>query len=189
MRPDVDPDPPLGAGGAEFPSTGDDALDALIAGLRDQVASAREQLDAWDVGPGEAALSPRLRPRRRHPRLRLRSSTARTVTGGWRTAFEQRASEAVPPIDEVTRDRLAAIEAELRAAVPDPSASTPARDVIASLQHAADRLRAAAEEELGRLEAEDHATATPPRRRETHPPPRRTPSPSSLPPRAPGPSG
>ena len=55
--------------------------------------------------------------------------------------------------DERTRVRLAAIEADLRAAVPDPSDPTPARDVIASLQRAADRLRAAAEEELEALEA------------------------------------
>src|ERR671920_564489 len=48
--PDVvedDPDAPRIDPTDAYPTTGDDALDALIAGLRAQVASAREQLDTW----------------------------------------------------------------------------------------------------------------------------------------------
>ena len=112
------PEPPSPAHDP-FSAAEGDALDALVAGLRAEVAAAREHLDALDP-PAPAPA--------RHAEPPL----------------------APPPIEEETRERLQSIEAELRAAVPDPASGVGARDVIASLQHAAERLRAAAQEELAR---------------------------------------
>lgn len=113
--------PPLGE------PAGDDALEALIAGLREQVDSAREQLRAWDT-PDE-------------PESELPAPT--------------RAPAPAPSPEDATRERLRAIEADIRATVPDAESSVPAREVIASLQQAADRLRAAAEEELAHIEGDE----------------------------------
>ncbi len=157
-----------------FPSTGDHALDELIAGLRAQVASAREQLDAWDAErpeaaspptssapPSPATASPATAPLAAAPSSAdAAPSSAAAVPSPARPPSSAAALPSAPPpsaaraaaADEVTRQRLAAIERELRAAVPEGSVATPARDVIASLQRAADRLRTAAEEELAALE-------------------------------------
>jgi hypothetical protein len=122
------PSAPEAPAAPEAPSasepSGDDALEALIAGLREQVDSAREQLRAWDTEPAPpAAPEPPVAP-------------------------EPPAASA----EDAARERLRAIEADLRARVPDPEAALPAREVIAGLQDAADRLRAAAQEELSRIE-------------------------------------
>ncbi|HEX8121070.1 MAG TPA: hypothetical protein VF549_07380 [Solirubrobacteraceae bacterium] len=61
------------------------------------------------------------------------------------------------PLEDETRRRLQAIAAELRAAVPERASSAGGPDVIGDLQRAAERLRAAAEQELRRLEADPSA--------------------------------
>ncbi|HEV2811881.1 MAG TPA: hypothetical protein VGW10_01410, partial [Solirubrobacteraceae bacterium] len=63
-----------------------------------------------------------------------------------------RTERAADAQEDETRRRLQAIAAELRAAVPSGSAVGGGADVIGDLQRAAERLRAAAEQELERLE-------------------------------------
>ncbi|HEX2085306.1 MAG TPA: hypothetical protein VHF89_06450, partial [Solirubrobacteraceae bacterium] len=103
---------------------------------------------------------------------------------------EPRAGEplAVEPDDE-TRRRLQAIAAELRAAVPEPG-ERGRGDVIGDLQRAAERLRAAAEQELERLGEAAPQSGAPPAPSATSPVPSDTsaaqsgapPAPSAPPP-------
>ncbi|HEV3000499.1 MAG TPA: hypothetical protein VGW75_07160 [Solirubrobacteraceae bacterium] len=67
-------------------------------------------------------------------------------------AAQARTAPSLDPVEDETRRRLHAIAAELRAAVPEGPSSASRHDVIADLQRAAERLRAAAEQELERLE-------------------------------------
>ena len=147
----TDPAPPTAApsptGGLDpapsstAPATGDDALDTLIAGLREQVAAAREKLEPEGAPP---APQPR--------------------GAGPREASRDPAREAA---DDETRRRLQSIAAELRAAVPEHPAAPGAPgapgapDVIGDLQRAAERLRTAAEQELERLESAGAAPGPP----------------------------
>jgi hypothetical protein len=130
------PEPAAPPEAAASPRTGDEALDALIAGLRAQVASAREHLAEWEA-EREGATAP-AEPRAEEPP----------------PPEQEPAAPALARPDDETRRRLQDIEADLRAAMPEPGAGKPAREVIASLQSAADRLRAAAEEELAREDLE-----------------------------------
>ena len=84
--------------------------------------------------------------------LREQVTAARAQLAQWGVE-EQPAPEpgAADPAEEETRRRLQSIAAELRAAVPDELTAPGAGDVIGDLQRAAERLRAAAEEELERL--------------------------------------
>ncbi|HEX8086839.1 MAG TPA: hypothetical protein VF529_21305 [Solirubrobacteraceae bacterium] len=128
----------------DVPSTGDPALDTLIAGLRAQVAAAREQLERWGGAEGtvEDAAEEAQPP----------AATSEPPLTELPALDEPLPPKTPPHLEEdETRRRLQAIAAELRAAVPDPG-STEARDVIGDLQRAAERLRAAAEQELERLE-------------------------------------
>lgn len=125
---------------------GDDALEALIAGLREQVDTAREQLRAWDMPP-EPVEPPAPAPEDSAPEAHVPAPD----------------TPAAPSVEDATRERLRAIEADIRATVPDAESSVPAREVIASLQQAADRLRAAAEEELAHIDAEESAAPDEPR--------------------------
>lgn len=121
---------------------GDDTIDAVIAGLRAQVESARAELEAWDEPAEEPAPPP-------------------------------------PAPDPETHARLKAIEEEIRAATPRAGAPVPAREIIASLQSAAERLRAAAEEELARADAEEAGADEAPRARDDAPEPQTAAAPSA----------
>jgi hypothetical protein len=144
-------------------ATGDPALDTLIAGLREQVAAAKAQL-----APRAGEHPPAEPPRAAHPPAEPPSTAAArpgqsqaaerppgeplstaAAPAGQREGAEP-APSAIEPGDE-TRRRLQAIAAELRAAIPEQAAAG-AHDVIGDLQRAAERLRAAAEQELARLE-------------------------------------
>jgi hypothetical protein len=183
--------------------TGDPALDTLIAGLREQVASAREQLARWGAPQPEAAATPapsetaaastadappptELSPWEHEPPALdepLPPKRAGTAAGtppqptppdeqppeeppraGGTGPSDQAPATAPLATGDETRRRLQSIAAELRAAVPEEGGARGARDVIGDLQRAAERLRAAAEQELERLEDADAppAAAAPP---------------------------
>ena len=155
--------PETPAAAAEAEDAGDEALDTLISGLRALVAAARRQLDQWGVEPdtegvrapaeeeAEAAAEPAAQPEAPAPAEDASAEQPAPAAG----------KPAPVDIDERTRVRLQEIEADLRAAVPDPASGRGARDVIADLQRAAERLRETAEEELERLGDEPEADAEP----------------------------
>ena len=185
----------------EEPDTGDPALDALIAGLREQVAAAREQLaksaepplaepeaerselPEADAAPSASAAGPSASEA--GPSASEAGPSAPEAGPSAPPAAQEGPSAAEPPPpldaplppksrpsppepatpsqpgDDETRRRLQAIAAELRAAVPEQPGAGAAGDVIGDLQRAAERLRAAAEQELERLEQPGEAGATP----------------------------
>ncbi len=168
------------------PTTDDPALDTLIAGLRAQVADARRQLEQWGGEEPHPEASPAAERAAEPPAFEERAAEPHGSAeppaldeplppkpAGWRPPDREQedAAAAQPPAPEppadATRARLQAISAELRSAVPEEGGGPASRhDVIADLQRAAERLRAAAEHELERLEQPGGeapaAPATPP---------------------------
>lgn len=94
--------------------------------------------------------------------LRAQVESAREQLDEWDAAPAAERPAVAPP-DEATRARLEAIEADIRAAVPPAEeVPSPAKDLIASLQEAADRLRSAAEGDLGWIDEPDEPAAPSP---------------------------
>jgi len=189
------------AAGGDAGSGRADALEAELAAREEALATERARREAAEAALRQARTAPDARVRElaaevAELRLRLHDAEAGlatergavddasalgTLITGLRakvgaTREEPLAPEDPPPVPglgEDVRERLRALAAEATSADPRP-------DVIADLQTAARRLRAAAEQELERLEAEPHVAPPEP----LGSPPRAAPLTAPLPPRA-----